>query len=63
MMSLPMLSRATGWSLDGLRSFVRARPELRALGTNIGPCRVYSAEEVQKIREAWEERRAAKAKT
>lgn len=61
MMTLPMLCRETGWSLDGLRSFVRQRPELRSLGTDIGPSKCYSAEEVKLIREAWENRRATVA--
>jgi hypothetical protein len=61
MMSLPMIAQKYGYSLDGLRAFVRKRPELRALGTMIGPSRVYAEAEVKRIREAWESRQAATA--
>ena len=59
MQTLHMLCRERAWSLDAMRNFVRKRPELRALGTAIGPSTAYTPDEVKKICEAWENRLSA----
>ena len=58
--TLPTLCRVRGYSLDGMRFFIRGRPELRALGTMIGPARAYSADEAKRICNAWETRETAR---
>ena len=59
MKTLPMLSREWNCSLDGLRSFIRRRPTLRALGTKLGPARGYSPAEARKLKRAFEQRPTA----
>lgn len=59
MRTLPELAVEWNLKVDALRSFIRRRPALAALGTMIGPTRAYSAKEWERIREEFSKRHAA----
>lgn len=58
--TLPQWATEWGEQIDALRKLVRADPELRQLGSLIGPTRVFSAAEADQIRKAYARKRAQK---
>jgi hypothetical protein len=60
--TLPEIALAENLPLDHLRAFLRKTPELGLLGKKYGPVRVYSPDEVRRIKEAFEVKMAGKSK-
>ena len=56
-LTLPQLAARLGASLDALRSLVRARPDLRALGSQLGSQRIFTEADAEVIASAWRDRR------
>ena len=60
--TVPDIAKNQNLHLDRLREFLRSRPDLRALGQQIGGLTVYSAAAVERIVTEFEERRKSAAK-
>jgi hypothetical protein len=61
LLTLPDVARREGVALDSLRALVRRTPDLKALGSRVGPTRCYSSEEAERIVQAFFARRAKAA--
>jgi hypothetical protein len=60
--TLPEIALAENLPLDHLRAFLRKTPEIGSLGKKYGPVRVYSPDEVARIKEAFEAKQTGKSK-
>ena len=58
MRTLPTLAKTWNVNAEALRSFIRRRPPLRALGERIGAARAYTPAEAAQIRAAFDQRAA-----